>query len=367
MNKLAIIFFFCISSFNILCQNAAFPTPGLELGRIYHCNFADLCDYIDQSIYASGSDTILCGNTYQIFKNNDDHSIATYTRQEDGKVYIGYCQFEYLLYDFDLEVGDTFQRINPPELLYVDSITQVVLLNGEMRKSIWLNNGFSNYPIQWVEGLGDVNRGLTYTSDWEGGYEEFICAKDATGMLWLGNNNTNTFCDSLTCKNSKPDFYYQNNTQIVTFENISIYAENWMWDFGDGNFSTEENPIHTYNSVGCYEVSLTTSNDCSEEKLICKKINIDFESPWTEINLVDSLNAGRSCFVSPDVGWMYSSNSLFKTIDAGLNWEEQILPHPSSYSHHLSSFTFLNENFGIVVAWYNGGPNFIDPKLFQNN
>jgi PKD repeat protein len=35
----------------------------------------------------------------------------------------------------------------------------------------------------------------------------------------------------------------------------------WLWDFGDGNTSTEQNPIHNYTTYGVYEVSLTVSND----------------------------------------------------------------------------------------------------------
>jgi gliding motility-associated-like protein len=34
-------------------------------------------------------------------------------------------------------------------------------------------------------------------------------------------------------------------------------VEEWLWDFGDGNTSTEQNPTHTYESVGIYNVSLT--------------------------------------------------------------------------------------------------------------
>lgn len=33
---------------------------------------------------------------------------------------------------------------------------------------------------------------------------------------------------------------------------------NWLWDFGDGEFSDEENPTHTYAASGSYSVSLTS-------------------------------------------------------------------------------------------------------------
>ena len=35
----------------------------------------------------------------------------------------------------------------------------------------------------------------------------------------------------------------------------------WLWTFGDGNTSDEENPVHQYDEAGEYDVSLTVSND----------------------------------------------------------------------------------------------------------
>ncbi len=34
----------------------------------------------------------------------------------------------------------------------------------------------------------------------------------------------------------------------------------WLWDFGDGNTSTEQNPSHTYTSAGIYNVTLQATN-----------------------------------------------------------------------------------------------------------
>jgi hypothetical protein len=35
--------------------------------------------------------------------------------------------------------------------------------------------------------------------------------------------------------------------------------ENWLWEFGDGEFGTVQNPLHTYDDEGYYHVSLTVS------------------------------------------------------------------------------------------------------------
>ena len=42
----------------------------------------------------------------------------------------------------------------------------------------------------------------------------------------------------------------------ILFENLSIDFQDLLWDFGDGTFSEEENPSHTYADVGDYFVSL---------------------------------------------------------------------------------------------------------------
>lgn len=52
---------------------------------------------------------------------------------------------------------------------------------------------------------------------------------------------------------------------LLTFSFTDISTGNptsWFWDFGDGNTSTLQNPIHTYTTGATYVVCLTASNDC---------------------------------------------------------------------------------------------------------
>ncbi len=48
------------------------------------------------------------------------------------------------------------------------------------------------------------------------------------------------------------------------FTNTSTGADSYLWNFGDGNTSTEEDPSHTYLAAGDYTVSLTAINECGE-------------------------------------------------------------------------------------------------------
>lgn len=55
-------------------------------------------------------------------------------------------------------------------------------------------------------------------------------------------------------------YTFSTNSQVVTFTDNSTGAISWLWDFGDGNTSTLQNPVHYYSSLGSYIVTLTVSN-----------------------------------------------------------------------------------------------------------
>lgn len=48
----------------------------------------------------------------------------------------------------------------------------------------------------------------------------------------------------------------------ITFTDESDYGDSFSWDFGDGNTSGSQNPVHTYNANGTYMVYLTVTNSC---------------------------------------------------------------------------------------------------------
>lgn len=51
----------------------------------------------------------------------------------------------------------------------------------------------------------------------------------------------------------------------VTFRNYSLNATDFLWDFGDGNTSTEREPIHEYKTLGTYTVKLIASNGANSD------------------------------------------------------------------------------------------------------
>ena len=63
-------------------------------------------------------------------------------------------------------------------------------------------------------------------------------------------------------------FYYYpqpNNWFTLEFMDASMgNPTNWSWEFGDGNTSSEQNPVHTYSEFGEYLVTLTIWDDSSD-------------------------------------------------------------------------------------------------------
>ncbi|MDO5970349.1 PKD domain-containing protein [Flavivirga aquimarina] len=84
----------------------------------------------------------------------------------------------------------------------------------------------------------------------------------------IGSSLTNQF--SLDLMFVKADFTIAGVTEkTVSFENNSLAAVSYLWDFGDGvGTSTEENPTYEYPDFGTYSVTLTVKDSFGNEETI---------------------------------------------------------------------------------------------------
>ncbi|MBC8510289.1 MAG: PKD domain-containing protein, partial [Cryomorphaceae bacterium] len=83
------------------------------------------------------------------------------------------------------------------------------------------------------------------------------------------------------------------------FDYSSGNATNWLWDFGDGNTSTQQNPVHTYSATGSgfYLVCLTiTEYDPITQALICTDTYCD------SIYLSNQPSSCQADFYAQDLG-----------------------------------------------------------------
>lgn len=81
----------------------------------------------------------------------------------------------------------------------------------------------------------------------------------------------------------------------VTFTDHSTGGpKEWVWDFGDGTFSTEQHPVHTYTTEGTCTVCLTVTNACgcdTMEQVNCICVHAPQPTP------VDEFPVAGECIV----------------------------------------------------------------------
>ncbi|MDX2250141.1 MAG: T9SS-dependent M36 family metallopeptidase [Bacteroidia bacterium] len=64
---------------------------------------------------------------------------------------------------------------------------------------------------------------------------------------------------------SSADFSYSQDSLVkeISFTDLSQGAVSWLWSFGDGLTSTQQNPVHLYPGIGGFVVSLTVNGLCT--------------------------------------------------------------------------------------------------------
>lgn len=60
----------------------------------------------------------------------------------------------------------------------------------------------------------------------------------------------------------------------MMFDNLSLNANSYEWDFGNGETSTEISPAVTYNAPGTYEVVLKAITQDGQEQTVTKSISV---------------------------------------------------------------------------------------------
>jgi PKD repeat protein len=98
----------------------------------------------------------------------------------------------------------------------------------------------------------EANPVKTYSNT--GTYKVTLTAKNVT------KTNSCSHSINVTQPNPQAAFSYYTNGLQVSFTNQSTNAQSYLWNFGNGQTSTQQNPSITYGSAGTYTVKLTAYN-----------------------------------------------------------------------------------------------------------
>ncbi len=86
---------------------------------------------------------------------------------------------------------------------------------------------------------------------------------------------SSTFCDTVeVCLDTAvANFSVSSSGALFNFTSLSLNADRYNWDFGDGNFSSNPNPSHIFSNEGKFTVCLAVSNDCYSDT-ICQEVTV---------------------------------------------------------------------------------------------
>ena len=134
---------------------------------------------------------------------------------------------------------------------------------------IVLTGGVAPYTINWSGGTVSED-GKTMTTDQPGFYQVEVL--DGNGCITTESFEVKNF-EVVPATEIKSVAFDQYNSYLVNFE-IQFWNRSfgeivsYYWDFGDGEESFEENPIHKYAAEGDYKVTLTVTDifGCSLSK-----------------------------------------------------------------------------------------------------
>ena len=142
----------------------------------------------------------------------------------------------------------------------------------------------------WLWNFGDGGSALIQNSEYtylnSGLFSVSLLVTDTNGCQDLITKNDIIKVHSSPELNFSADVTFScDSTQLVVFSNNSNYADSYNWDFGDGEFSSLNNPTHLYNS-GEFSVKLYAHNaNCYDSLVLLDLINVvGFTEPKIIVN-----------------------------------------------------------------------------------
>jgi PKD repeat protein len=175
----------------------------------------------------------------------------------------------------------------------------------------------------------------------------------------IHNNNCLETVENLTINeldnifvDFNPNVFNTSVNDIITFNNISQGANEFFWDFGDGNTSTLVSPNHIYSNIGLYTVKLIGKDSlCNIIDSISKEVIVDntnsIESEYIENENIQLIDLPSGVYLSFDN--LKSNNLIISVYNIlGQKLIEDILVQQKSGLIRLNIPE--NKNINIVVV-----------------
>lgn len=213
-----------------------------------------------------------------------------------------------------------------------------------------VSGGSAPYNIQWSGGESR-NNGLTMSTGSSGLY--VLNITDGQGCRYTESfqvENTNVILEA----DIESLAFEQYNSFLVgipiQFKNNSIgNIISYFWDFGDGNSSSDENPSHTYQSQGEYEITLQAIDNFGCIQELKKSIRV-FDYFLVVPNVFSPNDDGVNDYFFPKYlniesleFWVLNKwgETIFYTADINANgWDGTVMGEPAMPGNYVYKLKF---------------------------
>lgn len=234
-------------------------------------------DYIIDHLISINSSICLGNSTGDILFSNNSGTITDWEKRLDGGTWqsIGHTGYIYSEipvidgtweYRIEIDNGAAFSNtvsiiVNPVAVAGTASATETEICT-DSTTTITLTAYEGN--IQWQES----ENGTVWTDIPGAVSADYTTDALTNNMFFRANVNLGSCPESQSnvieitvIEAPEAYFLYNTNNQEISFLNNSANSTNYFWNFGDGNTSTFENPVHTYSSSDTYTVTLMAINN----------------------------------------------------------------------------------------------------------
>lgn len=348
-NKLLYLFFFLVNINFTFGQSTydLFTTKGLKYGILYVDSYENGKISNHSSFYEG--DTVINGIPLISHSRYSYSLLKNYLHIDGKKVYYFEkgTQSIVLKYDFALQENETFT--DGQGIKYIVQKREIKIYgDGNPRIYLQLKSITSNYIVEWIEGIGDINLGpfnLNYIHRYD---LRFVCLSDEDGLIYSNEQSSHSCHDSLFCKNAIAKFSTSANALNINFQNNSLNSIAQIWDFGDGNISTELNPTHQFDSPGCKEVTLKAISICGDTSTTSSSINYCIKGDWQKDIFLDVESSVSDVnFIDKQRHWITTRHSILYSQNGGITFNN-ITPDvdPKKVIQKL----FFNGQKGVVFV-----------------
>ena len=203
-----------------------------------------------------------------------------------------------------------------------------VSVNGT--QATFTNHSTKAFGYKWLFGDGatDTTRNTTHTYYNAGNMLVGLVAYSACG------NDTSYQTITLNCVTPVAKFTASVQHLAAVFTNTSTNGNTFAWNFGDGNSSTEINPVHVFKNTGTYTVCMSTTNSCGTSST-CSTVAVVCTAPVAKFTpVIDGLTVAMidSSTNAYQYAWNFG-NSQTNTTDFSPIYEYST---PGTYSIRLT-------------------------------